>query len=50
MGILGILEGAAAKGLLDLPQTIDALRQKTNYRISNSVVAAVLQRDAKRRG
>jgi predicted nucleic acid-binding protein len=47
-GTLGVLEIAAERGLIDVVQTIAALRQ-TTFRVSDEVLDGVLQRDANRR-
>jgi predicted nucleic acid-binding protein len=47
VGTLGILERAAAVNLLDLPAVLDALGQ-TTFKIAPSLIAAILERDAKR--
>ncbi len=48
VGILGILERAAATNLLDLPKALDAL-QKTTFKIAPSLIAALRERDAQRK-
>jgi predicted nucleic acid-binding protein len=45
---LGILERAAAMNLLDLPKVLNALGQ-TTFKIAPSLVAALRERDAKRK-
>ena len=40
---LGLLEQAAVRGLIDLPQAIDRLRQ-TNARLDSGLIEAVLER------
>lgn len=47
-GTIGILELASARGLLDLPQTMQKLLA-TNFRIDPEVVRDVLSNDAARR-
>jgi len=47
-GTLGILEQAAAKGLLDLSVVMKRL-SNTNFRISTGVVREMMERDAARR-
>ena len=47
-GTVGILEKAAAKGLLILPDSMERLL-KTNFRIDSAVVREVLARDVARR-
>jgi predicted nucleic acid-binding protein len=47
-GTLGVLEIAADKQLLALPQAIAALRQ-TSFRVSQRVLDEVLQRDRDRK-
>ena len=46
-GTLGILERAAERGLLDLPQTIDQL-QATSMHLSDRLVRSLLQRHEQR--
>ncbi len=41
IGTLGVLEEAAAEGLLDLKTAIDGLR-RTNFHISDAVIARLL--------
>ena len=48
VGTIGLLEQAAALGMLDLPRTVDRLRQ-TNARLSPELIAAALERDKARR-
>lgn len=47
LGTLNILEQAAERGLVDLPQAFGALLQ-TNFRASTEIIQAMLQRDANR--
>ncbi len=47
IGTLGILEAAAAKGLLSLPAAIGRLRQ-TNIFLADEIYAKALERDARR--
>jgi predicted nucleic acid-binding protein len=47
-GTLGVLEGAAARGLIDLPATLEKLRH-TNARLDPKLIALSLERDRKRR-
>ena len=49
-GTLGVLEIAAARGLLNLQETLAELCGTTSFRIAGSLVEAALQRDAARRG
>jgi len=46
-GTLGVLEVAAERGLVRLPEAVAALRQ-TSFRVSESLVEEVLARDAER--
>jgi len=48
VGTLAVLEQAATRGLLDLPETLDRLQQ-TTFRISPRLVRAALERDALRK-
>jgi predicted nucleic acid-binding protein len=48
VGTIGLLEQAAALGMLDLPRTVDRLRQ-TNARLSPELIDAALERDKARR-
>jgi predicted nucleic acid-binding protein len=48
LGTLGILDAAAACGLLDLPGTLTRL-QATNFRVTREMVQALLARDAARK-
>ena len=47
VGTLGILERAAASGILSLPEALDKLRG-TNFRLSERVIEAALDRDRRR--
>lgn len=47
-GTIGILEAAAARGLIRLPEVIERL-QKTNARLDRDLLAAALERDRARR-
>jgi predicted nucleic acid-binding protein len=47
-GTLGVLEAAAEKGLIQLPDAVGALRQ-TSFRVTEQLLADALQRDARRR-
>ena len=49
IGTLGILEAAAAKGLISLPTALERLRA-TNMFISAELLTQALQRDSARRG
>jgi len=48
IGTVGLLENAAARGLLDLPKAMDRLRQ-TNARIHPDLIREALRRDAARK-
>jgi predicted nucleic acid-binding protein len=48
IGTVGLLEQAAARGLLDLPQAMDRLRQ-TNARLDPALIQAALERDKARK-
>jgi len=48
IGTVGLLEQAAAQGLLDLPQVMDRLR-KTNVRLDSRLIQTALERDEARR-
>jgi len=48
-GTVNVLEIAAQRDLIDLPQTIAELR-KTNFHISDRILARALDADAERRG
>lgn len=43
LGVVGILESAAAHGLLDLPDAVQKLVSSTNFRISQRVVDEILK-------
>ncbi|MGI8669006.1 MAG: DUF3368 domain-containing protein [Aridibacter sp.] len=47
-GILGILDRAAQKDLLDLSETLDKL-QKTSFRASEKLISNLIQLDAERK-
>lgn len=47
-GTLGVLQAAALKNLIDLPEAIRRLRQ-TSFREPTQIVAAMLEADAKRK-
>ena len=47
-GTLGVLEAAAAKGLLDLPAALQRL-QTTNFFVSQGLLRRLLDRDRERR-
>jgi predicted nucleic acid-binding protein len=49
IGTLGILEAAAAKCLISLPDALERLRATSMF-ISDELLAQSLQRDSKRRG
>jgi len=48
MGTLGVLDKAAARGLLDLPSTIERLLQ-TNFYVTPSLLKTLLENDASRK-
>ena len=48
MGTLGVLDKAAASGLIDLPSAIDRLLQ-TNFYVTPSLLKTLLENDAARR-
>lgn len=48
IGTIGLLEQAAARGLLELPDTMERLRQ-TNARLAPELIRAALQRDKARK-
>lgn len=48
IGILGVLELAAANGLLDLPSAVERLRRTTFY-VAPSLLRTLLDRDAERK-
>jgi predicted nucleic acid-binding protein len=48
MGTIGILEQAAIRGLIDLPDVCARLRT-TNFRIHDSIIQSALARDAARK-
>ena len=48
IGTIGLLEQASARGLLDLPQVMERLRQ-TNARLNPDLVHAALERDRARK-
>jgi hypothetical protein len=48
MGTVGILERAVIRGLVDLPETLARL-QRTNFRIHQDVIEALLMRDVERK-
>jgi predicted nucleic acid-binding protein len=47
-GTLGVLERAAERALIDLPEVVNRL-QATNFRAAPQVIRALLERDAKRK-
>ncbi|MDP9113399.1 MAG: DUF3368 domain-containing protein [Acidobacteriota bacterium] len=47
-GTLGVLRAAAMRGLLDLPETLTRLGM-TNFRVSQSLIEALITEDSKRR-
>lgn len=49
MGTLGILDAAAARGLLDLPSAIERLLETTFY-VTPDLWRVLLENDARRRG
>ena len=48
IGTLGVLDTAAARGLLDLRSALERLRQ-TNFYVAPSLIVRLLERDAVRR-
>lgn len=48
VGTIGLLEQAAARGLIELPQAMEQLR-KTNARLDTELIHAALERDKARR-
>jgi predicted nucleic acid-binding protein len=48
-GILGVLDSAAERGLLDLKPALTRLTGQTNFRYSQNLINRLLQRDARRR-
>ena len=48
VGTIGVLEQAAVRGLIELPQTMERLRQ-TNARIDAELIRAALDRDKARK-
>jgi predicted nucleic acid-binding protein len=48
IGTIGLLEQAAARGLLELPDTMERLR-KTNARLHPELIRAALERDKARK-
>jgi predicted nucleic acid-binding protein len=44
IGTLGVLEEAAVRGLLELPEALEQL-QRTNARIDSALIQAALQRE-----
>ncbi len=48
IGTLGLLEQASARGLIELPETIERLRQ-TNARLDPELIDAALKRDKARK-
>jgi predicted nucleic acid-binding protein len=48
-GTLGVLDRAAEKGLLDLPDVLSRLRV-TNFRVSPTLLDRLLADDARRKG
>jgi predicted nucleic acid-binding protein len=48
IGTIGILERAAAQGLLELPQTLERLRE-TNARLDPDLIRGALERDKARK-
>jgi predicted nucleic acid-binding protein len=48
IGTIGLLEQGAARGLLDLPQVMERLRQ-TNARLDPGLIEAALERDKTRK-
>ena len=48
LGTLGLLEAAAARGLVSLPAAIEKLR-RTSFFVTDELIEAALQRDTERR-
>jgi len=48
VGTIGLLEQAAARGLIELPQAMERLRQ-TNARLDSELIHAALERDKARK-
>ncbi len=48
VGTIGLLEQAAARGLIELPQAMEQLRQ-TNARLDSELIQAALKRDKARK-
>jgi predicted nucleic acid-binding protein len=48
IGTVGLIERAAARNLIDLEESLAAL-QKTNMRVSRSLIHAALERQAQKR-
>ncbi len=48
IGTLGVLDDAASKNLLDLPQSLVRLQQ-TNFRLTPALIQTLLERDAERK-
>jgi predicted nucleic acid-binding protein len=48
IGTIGLLEQASARGLLDLPQVMERLRQ-TNARLDPDLIRGALERDKARK-
>ncbi|MBI3415796.1 MAG: DUF3368 domain-containing protein [Verrucomicrobia bacterium] len=48
IGTIGLLEQAAARGLIELPAAMERLRQ-TNARVSSELIQAALERDTARK-
>ena len=48
LGTLGLLEAAAARGLVSLPVALEKLR-RTSFFVTDELIEAALQRDTERR-
>ena len=48
VGTIGVLEQASARGLIELPQAMERLRQ-TNARLDSALIHAAIERDKTRR-
>jgi predicted nucleic acid-binding protein len=48
VGTLGVLDKAAERGLLDLPETLARLQQ-TTFRVHTELITAMLEQDAERK-
>lgn len=48
LGTLNVLDAAAARGMIDLPDAVRRLTQ-TNFRVSSSLIQEILRRDSERK-